>query len=83
MTINQTPALSKLRCPHDFSYHDDFRDNLSTLLNGTDVINVPEKENPLRLSVFDGIANASVVEVHSFLSTSKWNFFYLVILVNE
>lgn len=65
VTINQKPVLSKLRCPHDFSYHDDFRDNLSTVLDGTDVVSVPEIEEELKLSVFDDNKSIPVVEVRS------------------
>lgn len=53
MTLNKNPALSKLRCPHDFSHHDDFRDNLATLLEGSDVINISGEDEVPAISLLN------------------------------
>lgn len=53
LAIRSAAFLSKLQTPHDFSHLGDFRNDLPTLFDGSDVIEVTEQENKSCLNVFN------------------------------
>ena len=52
LAIRSATFLNKLQSPHDFSHVGDFRNDLATLLAGSDVIDTAEPENDACVSVF-------------------------------
>lgn len=77
LTSNKSPALSKLRCPHDFSHHDDFRDNLATLLEGSDVIDVSGEDEEAAISLLDD----EKVDEKGFMVGTGFKFFFFFLLL--
>lgn len=64
--LNKNTALSKLRCPHDFSHHDDFRDNLATLLGGSDVINTSGEDQVPAIPLLNEMKGQAEEQIVSF-----------------
>ncbi|XP_065221172.1 exosome complex component 10 homolog isoform X2 [Planococcus citri] len=52
LAIRSAAFLSKLQTPHDFSHLGDFRNDLSNLLAGSDIIDVTTPENEACVDVF-------------------------------